>query len=98
MADLVVYGLGSELIVEHAGQVRSRFAPADPAGYLGFADGTLVVFGGATNGTRSLIPFRSGSKSHHRAAAAERGGSDRLTLVGDVPWVVLGSDWGGLFA
>jgi len=97
MVKVTVYGASDDLI-EIEGDLREEFSypcgdDDDKKVYLGFSDGTLLSvrydgywrFGRMVKGSAEF--------SKEEASDPDRNYSDRVTLVGDVRWVLMGSQF-----
>lgn len=93
MAVVTVYGASDDLI-EVEGDLREEFGcyGEDEGLWLGFSDGTLarITYGG--EGMWRIHVHRNGSAKATKVEATDPDGdySDKLTLDGDVRWVVCG--------
>lgn len=93
---VTIYGASDDLI-EVEGDLREEFVhysnDAEPA-YLAFSDGTLlsVVYGGGKEAFWRIAPIRYGAAKYtlHQATDEDKDYSDRVTLDGDIQWVVCG--------
>lgn len=92
--ELSVYGASDDLI-EIEGAIREEFpAYGDDAAFLAFSDGTVlrVAYGQGNQAMWHITRVATGTAaySHHGATDEDKDYSDRVTLSGEIEWVVCG--------
>lgn len=93
MSSITVYGASDDLI-EIEGGLREEFEAADGSmNYLAFSDGTVlsVVYGKDGLWTLRRVVTGTASFSKHDATDEDEDYSDRVTLDGNILWVVCGT-------
>ncbi|KKM44027.1 hypothetical protein LCGC14_1562220 [marine sediment metagenome] len=90
----IIYGTSDDLI-EIEGDFREEFCGGSEEGeLLAFSDGTLAKI--KYDGVWRITPIVKG-KTHwtktEAVSAEDDNYSDRLTLVGDISWVCLGTEY-----
>jgi len=96
MAKVIITGASDDLI-ELDGDIREEFGCYDSGKmYLAFSDGTLlsIIYGEGTEAFWRInrIHIGSASYSKHEATDEDKDYSDRVTLEGDITWVLLGKE------
>lgn len=94
MSEITVYGASDDLI-EVVGAIQEEFgawSSDDETSALAFSDGTVLSVRYDDQGFWRVNRIATGSASYeHREATDERTDySDRVTLRGDLRWVLLG--------
>lgn len=95
---ITIYG-ASDGLIEVEGDIREEFSyPYDSeAGLLAaVSDGTLLRVQYTKDGTWRITPLVYGAASYSKveAAGADTDNySDRVTLAGEVKWLVIGEQW-----
>jgi hypothetical protein len=99
MAKLTIYGASDDLI-EVEGDLSEEFnaysSEDDVHHYLGFSDGTLLEVTYGRDGTWFINRLAGGTATFAKQDLAdldERAYSERVTLDGDITWVVYGRDF-----
>jgi len=88
-----VYGASDDLI-EVEGQIDEEFNPAaDEDGFLAFSDGTLLSIAYTDAGFWRIHVLKGGASHATKVEGDDEDTnySDRLTLVGDIRWVLYGT-------
>lgn len=94
---ITIYGASDDLI-EIEGAIGEEFnhSTENPA-YLGFSDGTLlsVTYGAGNFAMWRITPIRYGTAKYSKVEATDedKDYSDRVTLDGDIKWVVCGDSY-----
>ncbi len=89
---ITIYGASDDLI-EIEGDVRKEFSHSSEDAYLGCSDGTLLRVAYTEDGTWRITPVHLGSSKYEKKEAVSADSdeySDRVTLTGEIKWVVLG--------
>jgi hypothetical protein len=101
---VTVYG-GSDDLIEVEGDVRAEFTALEvlggeedfTGGFLAFSDGTLLKVSYQDAGIWRVTPVAKGhavyEKTFEATDSESANYSDRVTLSGDIRWVVCGSDY-----
>jgi hypothetical protein len=95
MKKVTIYGASDDLI-EVEGSIREEFNPScDEPSYLGFSDGTVLEVQYGASGFWRINRLFKGSADCQKEDATDEDTdySDKVTLTGDVDWVVFGSTW-----
>lgn len=97
MAKVTVYGASDDLI-EVEGDISEEFNPPyDPTtGILAFSEGTVLRVEFTQDGIWRVTPLFRGTATISIVQAVDEDDdnySDRVTLEGDVRWVVFGSEF-----
>lgn len=96
MNTVTIYGRSDDLI-EVDGDIREEWSPEhdDQPTFLAFSDGTVLsVRYGEHDACWRIALVHKGSAEFKKTEGTEDDGgdySDRVTLTGDIRWVVLGS-------
>lgn len=89
---LTIYGASDDLI-EIEGDIREEFNPIDESSKLAFSDGTVLSVS-YTDGCWRINRLAKGTSEYSKIeseGADSDNYSDKVTLVGDIKWVVFGS-------
>ncbi len=97
MATIEIYGYSDDLIEIH-GDIREEFdalMDKDQCKFLAFADGTVLRVTYDTYGIWRITPIVCGTARYSKEECLDPdtdGYSDKVTLVGDIKWVVCGTE------
>lgn len=91
MKKIMVYGASDDLI-EVEGDICEEFDGSEGVTYLAVSDGTVlsIEYGGKGMWTIRQIVAGTASFSKHDATDVDDDYSDRVTLEGDIRWLVCG--------
>ena len=101
---ITVYGASDDLI-EVEGDLSEEWSPlsdgaSDDGGLLAFSDGTVLRVAYTDDGVWRVTPLSRGSATMTKTEAVDADDdnySDRVTLDGDIRWVVFGSEYKPVF-
>lgn len=89
----------SDDLIEIEGDIQEEFAYGadNEPEYLGFSDGTLlqIQYGAGGQGFWRIVPIRYGTAKYSKIESTDEDEnySDRVTLDGEVKWVLHGKTW-----
>ncbi len=96
MKTITVYGASDDLI-EIEGDIRDEFSPTDDeVGYVACSDGTVLSIEYAKDGCWRVNRVVKGTAAYKKIEAEGSDTdnySDRVTLTGDIAWIVLGTQF-----
>lgn len=93
-ATVTIYGASDDLI-EIEGEIREEFTPLGDGDetFMAFSDGTVLSIEYMNSGIWRIHLVRKGSAHYDKTEGTDPEGdySDRVTLTGDIRWVVAGA-------
>lgn len=96
MSKIVIYGASDDLI-EIEGDIREEFgAYGEESSLLGFSDGSLLEVTYTEQGFWRISPIVLNTDTFYAKAEAtdpDEDYSDRVTLEGEIAWVLFGAHW-----
>lgn len=95
MSKITVRGSSDDIICVEGDLLEEFYPESDKPGYLVFGDGTILSVEYGKSGMWTIRCLANGSAAYSKVEAtdADRDYSDKVTLDGNLKWVVFGSQY-----